>query len=165
MSRLRAALAVALMVAAAQGFAMKNTRDLGFGLEVTSIDLDSFGAALSAHLPGIPLFIGVGGDFYNEPGGQPDLSATVDYWLLHSSRGYVNLYLGLGLYGATTPDRSWYAAGLRLPIGLQAWPKNSEELEVFLEVAPAWVPIGRGGQDWDAFEAQLALGFRYWFDR
>jgi hypothetical protein len=165
MNKRRAALAVVLMMAAAQSFAMKDKRDLGLGLEVTSIDLDAFGAALSAHLPGIPLFIGIGGDFYNEPGGEPDLSATVDYWLLHSSRGFLNLYLGLGLYGAMTPDLSWYAAGLRLPIGLQVWPMNTEELEMFLEAAPVWVPVGSAGRDWDAFEAQLALGFRYWFDR
>jgi hypothetical protein len=165
MRKTGAVLAALLLAAAAQLFAMKSTPDFALGAEITCIDLHTVGAMLSVHLPGMPLYIGVGGDFYNEPSGETELAATIDGWLLHSSKGYFNFYLGFGLYGAMTADQSWYSAGLRLPLGVQIWPMNTEELEMFLEVAPAWVPITADGEDWDKFQAQLALGLRFWFDR
>jgi hypothetical protein len=163
MSKMKALVLVCLVAVAAQGFALKSTPDFGIGIEATCVNLHTFGAMLSLHLPGIPLFIGLGADFYNELSGQIELTATIDYWLLHSE-GVVNFYLGLGLYGALTLDAAWYAVGLRLPLGLQIWPLNNEKLEIFLEVAPAWVPVYGGELDWDVFQAQLALGLRFWFE-
>ena len=63
-----------------------------------------------------------------------------------------------------TLDAEWYSAGLRLPIGLQIWPLNNEKLEMFLEIAPAWVPLYGREIDYEIFQAQIALGFRFWFD-
>jgi hypothetical protein len=165
MRKIKAIVVAAALAAAAQGFAMKSAPDFALGAEITSIDLDTVGAMLSVHLPGLPLYIGLGGDFLNELSGGPELAAIVDGWLLHSSKGFFNFYLGFGLYGAMTSDQSWYSAGLRLPLGVQIWPMNDESLEMFLEAAPAWVPITADGEDWDEFEAQLALGLRFWFDR
>lgn len=165
MSKMKVLVLVCLVAAAAQGFALKSTPDFAIGAEVTDVNLSSLGAMLTLHIPGIPLFIAFGGDFYNEQSGQVELTATIDFWLLHSTEGYINFYLGLGLYGAMTTDAAWFAAGLRLPLGIQVWPLNSEKLEMFLEVAPAWVPIYGRGPDWGVFEAQLALGLRFWFER
>ena len=77
--------------------------------------------------------------------------------------GIFEWYLGLGGYGALAFDPSWYAVGLRLPIGLQAWVLSNEFLEVFLEVAPAWVPLVDSEFVPANFQAQCALGFRLWF--
>jgi hypothetical protein len=165
MRKTRAVLAALLLACAAQLFALKSTPDFAMGAEVTCIDLKTVGAMLTVHMPGMPLYIGLGADFFNELSGETEIAATVDYWLAHSSRGLLNFYLGLGLYGAMTPDQSWYSAGLRLPVGIQVWPLNNESLEMFLEAAPAWVPIQTGERVWDEFQAQLALGLRFWFDR
>jgi hypothetical protein len=156
---------VCLLAVAAEGFALKSTPDFAIGAEVTTINFQTVGAMLTVHLPRIPLFIGFGADFYNELSGDIELAATIDYWLLHTSGGFLNFYLGLGFYGAMSLDAAWFAAGLRLPLGLQIWPLNNEKLEVFLEVAPAWVPLY--GSEWDPieFQAQVALGLRFWFER
>jgi hypothetical protein len=165
MSKSKAIVLVCLLAVAAQGFALKSTPDFALGAEATCVNLHTLGAMLTLHIPGIPLFIAFGADFYNELSGQIELTATIDYWLLHSSGGFLNFYLGLGLYGAMTLDAAWYAAGLRLPLGVQIWPLNNETLEMFLEVAPAWVPLYGSQADWDTFQAQIALGLRFWFDR
>jgi hypothetical protein len=165
MSKIQAVVLVCLLAVAAQGFALKSTPDLAIGAEATCVNLQTIGAMLTVHIPGIPLFIAFGADFYNELSGQIELTATIDFWLLHSSGGFLNFYLGLGLYGAMSVDARWFAAGLRLPLGLQIWPLNSEKLEMFLEVAPAWVPFYATDWQWATFQAQLALGLRFWFER
>jgi hypothetical protein len=118
---------------------------------------------LALHIPKIPLYLGFGvasiQDFAN-----PTLAMTVDYWLLHRHLVSIfELYLGLGLYGAYGIETSTYAFGMRLPIGLQAWVLKNELLEVFLELAPAWVPVVTDDFDPVNFQAQVALGFRLWF--
>jgi hypothetical protein len=40
---------------------------------------------------------------------------------------------------------------------------KNERLEVFLEGAPAWVPVVTDDFDPVNFQAQVALGFRLWF--
>ena len=119
---------------------------------------------LTTHLPGIPLFIGVGANFYHQLSGGTELTATVDYWLAHTSSGKINFYAGRGLCGTMATDRSWYNAGLRLPLGLQSWPLGNEAMEALLEVAPAWTPLVDGETVWDEFQAQVAFGIRFWFD-
>ncbi len=164
MKRIRAIGFVCLLASAAGAYAEKSPFDLAFGAEITCINLDTVGAMALIHLPGIPLFIGFGADFYHEQSGELELTGTIDYWLYHSSGGYLNLYFGLGLYGAMTLDAEWYAAGLRLPIALQIWPLNNKLLELFLEVAPAWVPFfGNNQFNPYVFQAQIALGARFWF--
>ena len=115
------------------------------------------------HIPKVPLYFGLGANFF----GDFELAATVDYWLLHKPIGsrYFSWYLGLGAYGALAFDPTWFSLGIRLPIALQIWPLKNECLEVFLEAAPAWVPISGGGFEPANFQAQVALGFRIWFER
>ncbi len=90
----------------------------------------------------------------------------MDYWLLHNNigTGPISWYLGLGAYGVLGFNPTWGALGVRLPIALQIWPLNNERLEVFLELAPAWVPIYGGAFNPSVFQAQLALGFRLWYE-
>ena len=154
---------VVLLAAAVGGFALKGTPNLAIGAALTSVNFDGVGAELALHIPKIPLFFGIGlaslQDFTN-----PTVTLNVDYWLMHRHLVSIfELYVGLGLHGAMAFDPSWYAAGLRLPIGLQAWVLKNELLEVFLEAAPAWVPLVDGDFDPVNFQAQLALGFRLWF--
>jgi hypothetical protein len=91
------------------------------------------------------------------------LGMTIDYWLLHGHiGGMFDYYVGAGACGRLAFDPTTYAFGVRVPLGLQAWVLGNEQLEVFLEVAPAWVPIVTGGFAASDFQAQCALGFRIW---
>ena len=160
MKRIAVLVLVVLLAAAVSGSALKGTPNLGIGAELTTVNFDGVGAMLALHIPKIPLYFGIGADFV------PDLTLalTMDYWLMHNHiAGIFEWYVGLGLYGALAFDPSWYAVGLRLPIGLQAWVLKNEFLEVFLEAAPAWVPLLDGEFDPVNFQAQVALGFRLWF--
>jgi hypothetical protein len=160
MKRIAILVLVGLMAVAASGFALKGTRNLGIGAELTSINFGGVGAMLCLHIPHVPLFFGIGADFI----GDLTLAMTMDYWLLHKHLASIfEWYLGIGAYGALSFDPTWFAFGVRLPIGLQAWVLKNERLEVFLEVAPAWVPISTVGFDATNFQAQVALGFRLWF--
>ncbi len=164
MKKIRALLVAVALASCTQAFALKSTPDLAIGVQATSVNLDTYGAMLTTHLPGIPLFIGVGANFYHQLSGGTELTATVDYWLAHTSSGKINFYAGLGLCGTMATDRSWYNAGLRLPLGLQSWPLGNEAMEALLEVAPAWTPLVDGETVWDEFQAQVAFGIRFWFD-
>ncbi len=130
------------------------------GAEVASVNFQGWGGRLVFHLPVVPLYFGVGGVFTS---GGSAIDVTVDYWLLHNHlSGMVDFYLGLGGYLAVgTGSQSSFALGARLPIGLQIWPLGSV-LEIFLEVAPAWVPVNANGTDLGLFEVQPAVGFRIW---
>jgi hypothetical protein len=163
MKRVAVLVLVGLLAVAAGGFALKGTPNLAIGAELTTIDFGGVGAMLTLHIPKVPLYLGFGvASLENLE--DPTLALTVDYWLMHRHLASIfELYVGLGLYGAMAFDPSWYAAGLRLPIGLQAWVLKNEFLEVFLEAAPAWVPVVAGGFDATNFQAQCALGFRLWF--
>ena len=163
MKRLAVLVLVVLLAAAAGGFALKGTPNLAIGAELTSINLDSAGAMLALHIPKVPLFFGIGVASLPDIA-DPTLAMTVDYWLMHRHLVSIfELYVGLGLYGALGFEPTTYAVGLRLPIGLQAWVLKNERLEVFLEAAPAWVPLMTDDFDPVNFQAQLALGFRLWF--
>jgi len=166
MRRITVLVFVGLLAIAAGGFALKSTPDFAIGAELTSINFGTGGGMLTLHLPKVPLYFGLGANFFGVPGGF-ELAATVDYWLLHKpiGSGVFSWYLGIGAYGALALDPSGFALGVRLPIALQAWPLRNERLEVFLEGAPAWVPVTGGEFKPDNFQAQVALGFRVWFER
>jgi hypothetical protein len=157
---------VGLLAITAGGFALKSTPDFGMGAELTNVNFGTVGAMLTVHIPLIPLFIGIGGDFFGGLSGGMELTSTLDFWLLHNpiGGGFISWYLGLGAYGVLGINPIWYALGVRLPIGLQIWPMDSERLEVFLELAPAWVPLYGGSFDPFKFQAQVALGARIWWE-
>ncbi len=163
MKRVAVLVLVALLASAAGGFALKGTPNLAIGAGLTTVNFEGLGAMLALHIPKVPLYFGFGvasvQDF-----ADPTLTLQVDYWLLHKHLvSIMELYVGLGLSGAVGFDPTTYAVGLRLPIGLQFWVLKNERLEVFLEGAPAWVPVVTDGFDPVNFQAQLALGFRLWF--
>ena len=140
--------------------AFAKSSGFAIGAEVASVDFNGWGGRLVFHLPSVPLYFGVGG--FIEQGGSA-LDVTVDYWLLHKGlSGMLDFYLGLGGYLAFgTGNAASFALGARLPIGLQIWPFGSV-VEIFLEVAPAWVPVNGNGTDFGLFEVQPAVGFRIW---
>ena len=164
MKRIAVLVMVGLMAVAAGGFALMSTPDFAIGAELTVTNFETVGAMATMHFGKVPLFVAIGGNFVEGISGSPELTATVDYWLLHNpiGTGYFSWYLGLGGYGVLGFDPTWSALGVRLPIGLQIWPLNNERLEVFLELAPAWVPFYDGNLEPDRFQAQAALGFRIW---
>jgi len=136
-------------------------RDIAIGAEVASVNFSDWGGRVVFHIPRVPLFFGVGGVF--ESGGSA-IDATVDYWFLHNHlSGKLDLYIGIGGYLAFgTGSESSFSLGARLPVGLQIWPAGSV-LEIFLEVAPAWIPITGSGTSLSTFELQPAAGLRIWF--
>jgi hypothetical protein len=166
MKRIALLVLVGLLLFAVDVFALKSTPDFGIGAEVTTINFNTVGAMATIHFPGVPLFIGLGANIVGGLSGGPEMAATVDYWLLHKqiNDGFFSWYLGLGAYGVLGFNPTWGALGVRLPIALQIWPLNNENLEVFLELAPAWVPIYGGAFDPSQFQAQVALGFRLWYE-
>jgi hypothetical protein len=166
MKRIALLVLVGLLVFAADIFALKSTPDFGIGAELTTTNFSAVGVMATIHIPGVPLFIGLGANVTGGLSGGPEMTATVDYWLIHNSlgSGYLSWYLGLGAYGVLGFNPTWGALGVRLPIALQIWPLNNENLEVFLEVAPAWVPLYGGNFEPGRFQAQVALGFRLWYE-
>jgi len=166
MKRIAVLVLVGLVIFAADIFALKSTPDFGIGAELTTTNFSTMGVMATIHIPDVPLFIALGANVVEGLSGGAELTMTVDYWLLHNhiGTGYFSWYLGLGAYGVLGFDPAWGALGVRLPIALQIWPLNNERLEVFVELAPAWVPIYGGAFNPAVFQAQLALGFRLWYE-
>ena len=167
MKRIAVLVLAAFLVFSADLFALKSTPDFGIGAELTTINFGTAGAMLTVHFPSVPLYFGFGGNFVGGVSGRPELTATVDYWLLHNpiGGGFFSWYLGIGGYGVLAFNPGWFALGARLPVGLQMWPLDNERLEIFLELAPAWVPVTSSGFEPARFQAQVALGFRFWLER
>ncbi|GAB6088417.1 hypothetical protein [Spirochaeta dissipatitropha] len=151
---------VGLLVLSTNAFAQKGHDDFAIGAQVTSSNFSGAGGMLTLHIPGVPMFFAFGAN----SGPEMQLAMTADYWLHHAQiAGILHSYLGLGVYGAITPSNTTQSlAGVRMPVALQIWPLDSELLEVFLEIAPAWLPITGTGIDANNFQAQLAVGFRFW---
>jgi hypothetical protein len=136
-------------------------RDIAVGAEVASVNFNEWGGRFVFHIPSVPLYFGVGG-VVESNGSAFDF--TLDYWFVHGHlSGMLDYYVGLGGYlSLGTGDMSSLALGPRLPLGMQIWPAG-KVLEIFLEVAPAWVPINSNGTNLLTFELQPAVGFRIWF--
>ena len=72
-------------------------------------------------------------------------------------------YVGFGGYGHIKLDEpASYAMGIRMPLALNLWPLNNDLLELFFELAPAWIPLTSSGLTPVKFEGQAAIGFRIW---
>jgi hypothetical protein len=149
-----------LLALTVNSFATKGTPDLAIGAELASVNFGGVGAMMTLHIPNVPLFFGIGADFTS----GFTLAMTADYWLLHQQiSGMLEWYLGVGAYGAVSViSPAWYVFGVRVPVALQLWPLDNELLELFVEVAPAWVPVTSGGLAAGNFQAQVAVGFRFW---
>ena len=150
---------VVILTAATGAFAAKGG-GFGIGAEVSSTNFNSWGGMVTLHISDVPLYFALGG-YANSSDFGIDLKG--DYWLVHGEvvRG-LDWFLGLGGYlSIQVQPNSTYAFGARLPIGVQIWPLG-QLLEVFFEIAPAWIPFTGGGVDLSNFALQPALGFRIW---
>ena len=121
------------------------------------------GAALSLHIPGVPVFwgiqlgfgnalsIGVIGDGYFL---GSELVNTLSWFL--GVGGYVNLHLG---------DEAAIGLGVRVPIGLTWQPIDL--IEVFfnsgLSLGLSIWTYGDGGVHFPDFGMPIELGIRFWF--
>ncbi len=136
-------------------------KDSGFaiGAEAAAENASGWGGRVVFHIPSEPLYFGLGG--FSDSRGL-SLDATADYWFTRGRlTGIVNYYVGLGGYLAVSSS-SEISLGARLPLGLQIWPLKREVLEIFLEIAPAWIPVTLGEVKIINFALQPAIGFRIW---
>lgn len=152
----RKALLLALvLVVAGQAFAYKAAIGGEFGLNVAG-GLPS-SALLSFRLPKFPPVIGLGVSIPD--GGSASAALLLDWWLYQGNLvSFINYYVGPGLYLQVGDSVS---AGLRVPVGLNAFP--IPPLELFVEFAPAvgfLAPSGVSIPDWGL---QAGFGFRFWF--
>jgi len=136
-------------------------KDAAVGAEAASRNFDSWGGRFVFHIPRLPLYFGLGAILEQ---GNTAVDFTMDYWFAHGRLVRpLDYYVGIGGYaGIATGGQFSFALGARLPIGLQFWALGNV-LEIFLEVAPAWIPIESSGINALNFEVQPALGFRIWF--
>ncbi len=146
-----------LLALSTAGFA----KDIAIGAEAASRDFNSWGGRFVFHIPRVPLYFGVGAILEQN---NFAVDFTMDYWFTHGRLVRpLDYYVGIGGYLAlATSSQFSFALGARLPIGLQVWPLGNV-LELFLEVAPAWIPISSTGITALSFEVQPAIGFRIWF--
>jgi hypothetical protein len=155
-------LVLLLGFSASSAFAARSGFAVGAEFALTNIGYGGYGAMLTFHLPKFPVMFGVGaaigGDWAN-------IVVTADWWFTTGHLvGILDYYIGLGLYtDITFADPAWFALGLRLPLALQIWPLGNGILEIFLEFAPAWIPIQGANIVLASFALQAALGFRVWF--
>jgi hypothetical protein len=149
--------AVFCLVSSLQAFS------LGLGVEVTA-PLSSAGAggglAATFKLDKVPYVFGVG--FSATPNGA-HMGATADYWMAGGRLiDFLNWYAGPGLFvDLNTGSGSSFGAGLRIPVGLNAYVFK-KTLELFVEVAPA-LGVDVNPVQFPTFDLQSALGFRFWF--
>ncbi len=135
-------------------------RGFALGAEFAVTNLSGYGALLTFHLPGVPLMFGLGASLGQ---GYLDIALNGDYWLAEGKLvSILDYYIGLGFTAAVSVNPTAFAAGARLPLGLQIWPLG-KTLELFLELAPAWIPFSSGGINAANFAVQSGLGFRIWF--
>jgi hypothetical protein len=158
MKRIVLLVLIALVGLSTGAFAAEN--GFAVGAEFAITNLSGYGAMLTFHLPSVPLMFGLGASL---GAGYLDIALNADYWLAHGRLvGIVDYYLGLGFTGAVTINPTSLSLGARLPLGLQIWPVG-RTLELFVELAPAWIPIAGGGINVANFALQSGLGFRIWF--
>lgn len=112
---------------------------------------------LSIHIPGLPVMWGLGAQIDQQ---QTSFVGTADLWLGNRGRrGSAGVYVAPGLYLAL-PHPTLF--GLRLPIGLDTYIRDS--LELFLETAPTFILVSSGGATQPpSFRLQATAGVRFWF--
>jgi hypothetical protein len=148
-----------MLAVSAAAFAARS--GLALGAEAASTNFSSWGGRFVAHFPKVPLYFGLGG-YMGSSGFALDL--TADYWVSHAHLGSVfDYYIGVGGYLALNTTPFAFSLGARIPLGVQAWVLGNDLLEIFFEIAPAWIPVSSAGFSPLNFEVQPALGFRIWF--
>jgi hypothetical protein len=113
---------------------------------------------VSLRVPKSPLVFGIGGAFVT--GGGASLALMGDYWLAKGNLvNFVNYYVGPGAFLSLSSAGIY--SGLRIPIGLNAFPLKP--LEIFVECAPSFDIVTPSALyfGWAGF--QTGFGFRFWF--
>jgi hypothetical protein len=115
-------------------------------------------ALLSFRLPKFPPVFGLGVTISND-GGQASFVLLADWWLAKGNLvSFVNYYVGPGLFVSIADNAT---LGLRVPVGLNAFP--IKPLELFIELAPAITILAPSGVSIPSFGLQAGFGFRFWF--
>jgi hypothetical protein len=138
---------------AANGFA------IGAEFAFDFASLNGYGAMLTLHLPQFPVMFGIGANISDNYFG---LALNADWWIWQGTLvGILQYYVGLGLTaGIGLSNSAFFDLGVRLPLALRLFV--IPPLELFLELAPAWIPI-YNGINIAHFGLQSGLGFRIWF--
>lgn len=112
---------------------------------------------LSIHIPGLPVMWGAGAQIDQQ---QTSFVGTADLWLAGRGRpGSTAIYVAPGLYLAL-PNPTLF--GLRLPVGVDTYVRNS--LELFAETAPTFILFSSGATTSpSSFRLQVTGGARLWF--
>lgn len=138
-----------LVIVAASGFSLG--LGLAYGLDPIRDGLPQ-NVLFSAKFDEFPALIGLGFSLRD----PVHVVMTADWWLATGNLvSFINYYVGPGFYAGI--GESFFDIGLRIPIGLNAYP--IPELELFLEVAPAIAFL----PEFPDPGLQGAIGFRFWF--
>jgi hypothetical protein len=114
-------------------------------------------ALLSFRLPKFPAVFGLGASIQAE--GDSYFVLLADWWLAQGNLvSFVNYYIGPGAYIGVSADP---IVGLRVPVGLNAFPLKP--LELFVEFAPAITLIHKDALTIPEWGLQSGFGFRFWF--
>ncbi len=114
-------------------------------------------ALLSFRIPKLPPVFGVGVSI--PEGGDASFALMADWWLAQGNLfSFINYYIGPGVYVVVAQE---VAGGIRIPIGLNAYPMKP--LEIFIEFAPAIGLIAPSGVQIPQWGLQAGFGFRFWF--
>lgn len=153
-------LALALtLFTAFSAFAFKAAIGGEFAFSGLGSGLPGSSALISFRLPKFPAVFGIGGTIAAN-GGQSELALLADWWLASGHLvGFVNYYVGPGVFANFASSGAY--AGLRIPVGLNAFP--IKPLELFVEIAPSFGIIMPDAVNfgWSGF--QTGFGFRFWF--
>lgn len=114
-------------------------------------------AFLSFRLPSFPAVLGLG---LTLEGAGSSAALLADWWLWQGNMiSFINLYIGPGMFAYIGPDGA--AAGLRVPVGFNAYP--IKPIELFVEFAPSMTLLGPETLTIPNFALQAGFGFRFWF--
>lgn len=115
-------------------------------------------AVLSFRVPSVPVTFGLGATIPKS--GNSSVAVLADWWLAQGNLvSFLDYYVGPGLF--LTANSASQAVGLRVPIGLDAYP--IKPLEIFLEFAPDVTLISNSGVSIPDWGLQSGFGFRFWF--
>ena len=116
-------------------------------------------ALLSFRLPNAAPVFGLGVTIPGN-GGQASFVILADWWLVTGPLvGFMNYYIGPGVFLSVSNSAQF---GIRIPVGLNAFP--IKPLELFIELAPALYLIDSSGSIViPNFGLQSGFGFRFWF--
>jgi hypothetical protein len=116
-------------------------------------------ALLSFRLPKFPAVFGLGLSIPNGGGGQSSVTILADWWLVQGNLvSFINYYVGPGIFVSIADSATM---GIRVPIGLNAFPIRP--LELFIEFAPAVALVAPSGVQIPNWQLQAGFGFRFWF--